>query len=182
MGARARALVELAGGPASALERAWLNRTRRLAAALVVGLFLFGLGLSAWRKFMEPMDLARGHPWRTSTKLADCSPVKGECANTRTTVLFHTDEEESPWFEIDLEAPKTFSSLTIVNRYDSMLERAVPLVVEVSDDGQAFRPVARRDDVFEEWRPRFDTQTARYVRLRVDRKSWLHLEAVRVHP
>ena len=59
---------------------------------------------------------------------------------------------------------------------------AVPLVLEVSDDGASWREVIRRPDVFATWYPTFPAQKARYVRLRVDRISTLHLEAVRVHP
>ena len=63
-----------------------------------------------------------------------------------------------------------------------LMMRAIPLVLEVSDDGKAFREVARRTEEFSAWAPSFPPQTARYFRVRVDRVSTLHLEAVRVHP
>ncbi len=39
-----------------------------------------------------------------------------------------------------------------------------------------------RDATFSTWRAKFPTTTARFVRLRVPRRTFLHLEAVRVHP
>ena len=90
--------------------------------------------------------------------------------------------EPSPWYQIDFGAPTTFSSATIINRQDAAMPLALPLVLEVSDDGKTFREVARRTELFTAWAPTFAPQTARYFRARVDRTSILHLEAVRVHP
>ena len=58
----------------------------------------------------------------------------------------------------------------------------MPLVVEASPDQKTWTEVARRTEVFETWQPKFAKQNARFLRLRVDRKSWLHLERVAVHP
>lgn len=131
---------------------------------------------------LAPTDLAAGKPWTASSKWAECHPEQNECGKFPTRVLFHTHHEQSPWFQIDLGAPTTFSSATVVNRQDMGMPLALPLAVEVSDDGKAFREVARRTDHFSTWLATFPPQTARYFRLRVDRLSTLHLEAVRVHP
>ena len=130
----------------------------------------------------EPVDLAKGKPWRTSSSMFTCHPDNIECGGARTTILFHTQEDAEPWFLIDLGAPTAFRSATVVNRRDDGKERAVPLVLEVSDDEQTWRQVSRRDEVFKVWKPSFDAVTARFVRVRVARRSYLHLEAVRVHP
>lgn len=45
-----------------------------------------------------------------------------------------------------------------------------------------WREVARQPAAFSTWEPRFTTTTARYVRLRTDRTTTLHLERVEVHP
>lgn len=129
-----------------------------------------------------PVDLAAGKPFTLSSKWADCHPEKNECGGFPTRILFHTQSEPSPWYQVDLGAPTTFSSATITNRQDMAMPLAVPLVVEVSDDGKTFREVARRNEVFTVWFATFPPQTARYCRLRVDRLSTLHLESVQVHP
>jgi hypothetical protein len=97
-------------------------------------------------------------------------------------LFFCTKEESNPWFQYDLGTTTPFSSMTVVNRLDGGLQnRATPLIVEVSDDGKSFREVIRRTEDFDTWKPKFAKQTARYVRLRVPKKTFLHLEAVRVH-
>jgi hypothetical protein len=130
-------------------------------------------------------DLAVGKPWTTSSKPYDCDPAAGKCGGAQTKIFFSTKEEQNPWIVYDLGAPTRFSSMTIVNRQDGNngeRGRASPLIVEVSDDAKKYREVIRRNEEFSVWMPRFAKQTARYVRLRVPRKSILHLEAVRVHP
>jgi hypothetical protein len=132
-------------------------------------------------RLLAPADLAEGKAWTASSSLAECHPERGECAGVRTFIKFHTREEPSPWYQVDLGAPTPFSRVRVVNRGDGAEARAIPLVVEVSDDGVTFREVARQPELFHSWEAVFPVQTARYVRVRVDRQTWLHLEAVTVH-
>jgi hypothetical protein len=160
--------------------------TQRIAGLMVIVVIavLSGLaGVSFVKWIREPKDLAAGKAFTTSSKWVDCHPENGECAGIATKILFHTNEERNPWYQVDLgEAVPTFSSLYVRNRTDAAMMRAVPLVVEVSDDGKTFREVTRRNEGFVEWEPHFAPQHARYVRVRVDRISALHLEAVKVRP
>jgi hypothetical protein len=138
--------------------------------------------LGAWLSAPEKPDLAAGKPWRTSSVFAECKPTEGLCGGVRTLIKFHTKYENNPWFEYDLGAATRFSSMTIRDRADADQGRAVPLIVEVSDDGQSYREIARRERDFDVWRPTFATQQARFVRLRVPRPTYLHLEEIKVHP
>jgi hypothetical protein len=57
----------------------------------------------------------------------------------------------------------------------------VPLVVELSNDTRGWFQVARRDEVFYDWRPEFAYRyLARYVRLRVARATELQLTRVEI--
>jgi len=125
-------------------------------------------------------NLAAGKPWHASSTWAVCQPEIRTCGAARTAVFFHTEEDLQPWIEFDLMAPTAFSEVYVKNR-NSLPDRAIPLVVEVSDDAKNWRPVARREDTFRRWTASFPSVTARYVRLRVDRRSYLHLEAVEIH-
>jgi hypothetical protein len=127
-------------------------------------------------------NLAAGKPWRASSTWAVCRPEIKTCGRLRSKIFFHTREEQQPWIEFDLQGPTAFSGLYIKNRTDSMPDRVVPLVVEVSDDAKAWRTVIRREEPFRTWTASFPTVTARYVRLRIDRRSTLHLEMVEIHP
>lgn len=126
-------------------------------------------------------DLASGKKWTASSQ-TEIWVESGKIVDAPgPQVLFHTKEEESPWFMIDLETPTRVASVDVLNRQDCCRERAVPLVVELSNDTKAWREVARRDEVFSQWKASFAAQDARYVRLRVPRKTHLHLQRIGIH-
>jgi len=158
-----------------------LSLTSILRIGLTV-LAVVGLVVGAVMLVPAKKNLAYGKQWTTSSKMYECNPEAGECGGVPTMIFFHTKDEVNPWVQYDLGAPTQFSSMTIKNRQDAFRERAAPLVVEVSDDGKSYREVARQNDEFSVWKPSFPKQTARYVRLRVARKSMLHLESVQIHP
>ena len=141
---------------------------------------VFGIALGLWVMCtgllfaLQPKDLAQGKKWRQSSVLPyPDSPH----------FFFHTLDDDNPWVEIDLGEPTTFSRVTVVNRRDEGLQhRAVPLVLEAGDDQQSWKQLARRDEVFDTWEAKFEPVKARYVRARAARKTFLHLEAVKVHP
>jgi len=162
-----------------AAERVALKRLLRLALALIV---LVGIVIGIGALMPAKRNLAAGKPWAASSKLFDCHPNAGECGGVQTKIFFHTKEEVNPWVRFDLGTKSTFSSMTVTNRLDGERGRAMPLIVEASDDGKNFREVIRRGDEFSVWKPSFAKQSARYVRVRVPRKSILHLEGVQVHP
>ncbi len=179
--AHARALETL---EVDCVAEAQLVRRRQLAVAgFAVMTCLVASLVGQWMvRPPLPLDLAEGKPFTLSSKWADCHPEQNECGKYPTRIAFHTLSEPSPWYQVDFGAPTTFSSATLINRQDAAMGLALPLVVEVSDDGKVFREVARRTEPFTAWMPSFAAQTARYFRVRVDRTSILHLEAVRVHP
>ncbi len=124
--------------------------------------------------------LAEGKPWRASSA-AEGLPVSGTItASPEQDFFFHTMEEESPWVEVDLGSAQLLSSVTVVNRLDGCLERAVPLVVEVGMERSRLEEVGRRTSQFTVWPARFPPQRSRYVRVRSDRRTFLHLSLVSV--
>ncbi len=177
-----RRLLEAVEAKAAEVDRIVVQAVVGLGLVVIFFAVLGVVGLRVVARLSEPKDLAAGKPWRTSSSLAKCEPENELCSGVRTRILFHTLDEAQPWFEVDLGAPTAFSAATVVNRGELALERAVPLVLEAGDDQKTWRELARTTAVFSTWRPSFGTTTARYVRLRVDRFSTLHLEAVRVHP
>jgi hypothetical protein len=137
-------------------------------------------GYVGYERATRGEDLAVGKPWRTSSTFADCDRDRASCGGDQSRILFHTLEEQDPWFEIDLGARFKVAEVEVENRKDCCGDRAVPLVIEVSDNRKAWRAVARRDVPFQSWQASFDPVNARYVRVRVPRRSSLHLEHVAV--
>lgn len=170
-------IAAVAPAPSMRLDRVIRWGVIGLTAGLVA---VVGFSLVRWA--VSKPDLAAGKPWRTSSSAGECHPEQTECIGSRTAILFHTNDEPNPWFEIDLSAPTQFSSVAVRNRGDAARERAVPLILEVSDDQKTWRELARREAVFDDWVARFEPVTARYVRLRVPRTSMLHLERVQILP
>lgn len=182
LGRLARVLVHRAEGPERRVAGLRRQSRRRMALATVLLALFCAAAVSALRPHFRKPDIARGKPWRASSTLSTCQPENHTCAgSTDTAIFFHTTEEESPWVEIDLGAPGPVSSLLIRNRDDCCKDRAIPLIAEVATEPGKWREVARRTKVFDTWEPSFAPTQARYVRLRVGRKSFLHLSTFAVH-
>jgi hypothetical protein len=177
----ALALASRVEGPQTRIDTLRAERRLRGAFGIVLAALLLLAAASAVRAALRKPDLAKNKAWRTSSTYVKCAPAKHDCGGAHTDIFFHTLEDTSPWIEFDLGAPTTFSSLSIKNRVDCCDDRAVPLVVEVGNDAKNWVEVARRTQTFETWQPSFAPQSARYVRLRVARKSVLHLERVAIH-
>lgn len=107
---------------------------------------------------------------------------------------FHTDEEDSPWWEVDLGTVKPVSEVVVYNRIDrpGVAARAMRLKIAVSDDADAWRSVYERTDVTifggadgNPLRVGLRDTHARYVRLALAAspkgKSTLHLDEVEVY-
>jgi hypothetical protein len=170
----AEALVWDLDAPRRAIERVLLQRWVRvaLAAAVLVVLAIGG------RVLMLGPNLAEGKPFRLSSTWsgwAGCVANNG-CNG----LMLHTETETNPWVEIDLGAPTKVRRIEVINRGDCCADRATPLVVEVSTDHAAWTQVARSDHDFGSWKANFPARTARYVRLRVLKRSVLHLQAIAV--
>ena len=128
-------------------------------------------------------DLAFNHPWRASSrygKEGGCSSPAQDCAEA-SGFFFHTNEEASPWVEFDLGDEKSFARVDVTNRTSCCSDRAVPLTVEISSNHGTWRSVAQRDTEFSHWTATFKPVTARWVRLRLLSRNYLHLSRVEIH-
>lgn len=175
-----RRLIDLKVGPERRTGRLLLQRYVRTFGVLALLVMCVVGGVLWFKQATLKPDLAAGRPWRTSSTLETCRVQERYCASAHTDIFFHTLEERNPWLEIDLGKPTSFSLVEVTNRSDCCPDRAVPLVIEVGNDQTQWREVARRRDTFSKWRAEFAPTTARYVRLRVTRRSLLHLEKVAV--
>jgi hypothetical protein len=165
-----------------ALDSVLVGRARSLGLATLAVVIFFVAGAWGIAKLTAPTNLAVGKAWKTSSTALVCNPERHQCGGTRTDIFFHTQNEPNPWIEFDLETPQSFSRLLVRNRLDMGLGRAVPLIVETSNDRQTWATVARRNESFTTWEPTFTPVNSRYLRLRVEKKTWFHLESVEIYP
>jgi len=101
---------------------------------------------------------------------------------------FHTENENDPWWQVDLGEPTVLQHMLLFNRCDGCAPRAARLKVLLSDDGKSFRQAYQHDGTT------FYGQTdkkplvvqlggvkARYVRLLQPGKNWFHLDEVEIY-
>jgi len=182
LAAFAAALLKCLEAPRARLDRLWFQRITRMC--LVFGLIAGSVGgVMTARSLQEGRrDIARGKEWRASSAfpgVTPCTSPAQECTESPF-FFFHTLDEDKPWLEIDLGSKQRFTGARIVNREDCCADRAVPLVIEASGDHKSWHEVARRTEVFGNWKPAFPAVTARWVRVRVDKRATLHLNGVKI--
>lgn len=164
-------------GELAALRR---RRGRRLGGFLLGTAAVLTAAVAGIWTLARGEDLAQGKPWRTSSTYVVCQPERKLCGHMRTEIFFHTKDDDSPWLEIDLLRVEEVGAVEVKNRTDYGPDRAIPLLIELSTDGKKYWQVAEQATIFTEWTARFEPVSARYVRLRVPRKTFLHLERVSV--
>ncbi len=100
---------------------------------------------------------------------------------------FHTDSEESPWAAVKLGGPTNVKGIVIENRFGGVNGgRQLPLVVEISDDGNSWQQVFSTDTKQDTYRVdlRGSPNTVHYVRVGRKagvRKDFFHLNKILVY-
>ena len=176
------ALVDRLERRANRVARVVLERWMRVGgalAALTAALFLANAAIEARRP-----DLVPNAHWTASSNEGGWSAtgVGTNGPHGSANVFFHTQPESNPWLEFDLGSMKTISRVLIENRTDCCQERAVPLILETSNDRRTWTEAARQTDQFTTWEKKFRPALhGRYVRARVPRLSALHLAQFEIH-
>lgn len=101
---------------------------------------------------------------------------------------FHTAFEINPWWVVDLGRAKTFSDIVVYNRLDRpCARRARTLRVSTSVDLNSWTPIYEHDgSTFggADGRPlhiKCPATTARFVRMQLNEKNYLHLDEVEIY-
>jgi hypothetical protein len=157
------------------------QRWGRLAAIAVVLLYAAWLGV---RGRLGPVNVAPGKHVHVSS-YKENPPDGHELVDGRPGFSFGviTNTEDSPNVVIDLAGDYAIDRVAITNRSDGWWDDCLPLVVELSRDGKTYTELARRETHFGfdvPWVARASGRMARYVRVRVARRSYLALGRVEV--
>jgi hypothetical protein len=102
---------------------------------------------------------------------------------------FHTQIEDQPWWQVDLQQRVALDRIVMYNRCDGgFAARTDRIQVLLSDDGQQFRPVYQHDGITffghtdgPPLQVSLDGATARYVRLQLPGRTYFHLDEVEVY-
>jgi hypothetical protein len=160
------------------------TRVRRAALCIAVLVLVVQSAFAGPRWALR--DLTENARWAASSQLP---PASGAGVFARFSAFddvpnyfFHTKLELRPHLDIDLGVVRWLDSAVITNRVDCCTERSRDLEIWLGDDGKKFHRVLRRahDDEGRIWTAELHGQRARFVRLEVPRKDYLHLARVRV--
>ncbi len=171
-------LVRAAQRGSHELDALWLRRAARVGIpVLAAGI---GLSLLAYSAHRRAVVAETAYPWTVSSGQGDgCTPPSQECAEVR--YFFHTREERDPWIEFDVGKEAPIASVRVANRNDcaECPARAVPLVVEVSNDHETWTEVGRKQETFDAWDLKIG-RSARWIRFRALKRTFLHFRQVRI--
>jgi hypothetical protein len=180
-----------------ALDRAATMLRRRVEARSLVNLrgsrwgrvaaFVLIAGYAAFaivRALVLPKDIAFGKPVHASSHRANTPDghelVDGEIG---TSFAVHTDAQSEPNVVIDLQDKYWIDTVKVYNRVDGWYDDCLPLVVELSVDGQKWDEIGRREEHFgasPPWVVNGGGKPAHFVRVKVARTSYLALSEVEV--
>jgi len=152
-----------------------IGATALLICALIIAVVL---------KLTEPKNIAFHRPATSSSTFLTTSPSQAVDGVKDGRFGFHSAEEDSPWWTVDLGKPFVLTRIKVYGRGDCCFEQSVPMALELSDDGTSFREVAKRTSLLSEadpWVVHPASNVGRFVRLRVLRKSYLVLSEVEVN-
>lgn len=100
---------------------------------------------------------------------------------------FHTENEDAPWWQIDLVESAPLDRIVLYNRCD-LAERASKIIVLLSDDAVNFRQVYQHSGTaffgYTDKNPlvvKLGDAKARYVRLQLPGRSYFHLDEVEIY-
>jgi hypothetical protein len=164
------------------LGRALFARwSRILVVALVLVLTVYFSGKALNKKFGKP-NVALGATVTISSQF----PGQGTdhallVDGDPDTLGFHTLESGQNWVILDLGKVKKFDKIVVYNRPDGYEERAVPLKVEVSVDGQNYTQIAERKETFDKWSQKGLKAEGRYVRLKNNPGQFFHLAEIELY-
>jgi hypothetical protein len=171
--------VELEAGDAR--ERG----TERAQRIVAVGVIVIAVLAQVWACATRPLNLALHREVHASSE-ALSTTATGAVDGIRygAQLGFHSAEQDEPWLSVDLGRQVAINRVAAYGRSDCCFDQSIPLAFEVSDDGTAYRTVARREEPFSQpdpWILKPRGLTARFVRFRTLRHSFLVLSEVEVY-
>ncbi len=168
---------------------AWLS----LAAAIVGAAETKTITAQEWRERVEAdwllQDAKRVLPAATVGRVSPEDDAIGGCNGIKDGQWgFHTEAQDNPWWQVNLQAPLRIERVVIYNRCNATAERNSRILVLVSEDGRTFRRVYQHNGTtfygYTDGKPlvvKLGGASARFVRLALEGHNYFHLDEVEVY-
>ena len=156
-------------------------RAVRYGRAGAMALFVLLLALPWLRAHVGLQNVALGRPVTVSSlRLNPPSGAELVDGHSHGTLGVHTNDELAPQIVIDLQEARTIQTIRVHNRTDGWYDDCLPLLVDVSENGTDFEPLARRTEHFSVWSIDAAGRHVRAVRIRRDQPGYIALNRVEV--
>ncbi|MHC4543425.1 MAG: HzsA-related protein [Planctomycetota bacterium] len=138
--------------------------------------------------WLRQRDVRKTGPVSNGKKVTVQQDAAGGCDGIKNGKWgFHTENEEKPWWQIDLGKATALGRIILYNRCN-IAERNSRIMVLASDDAKNFRQVYQHDGTtffgYTDKKPLVielsDTE-AHYIRLQLPGKSYFHLDEVEIY-
>lgn len=166
---RARAALDWLAGGVEVRSPSHIRTTRTVRVSAVALAIVGALGFGTM-KLVAPHDIAKGKRVSMSSQWPGTIDPS-HCTDGSIDHAFgcHTQKTHDAWVSVDLGSVTSIKRVVVYNRGDGYFDEALPLVLEVSDDGAKFEEIARRTTVFgqsDPWTEKLASRRARHVRIR----------------
>ncbi|HEX4338003.1 MAG TPA: discoidin domain-containing protein [Polyangiaceae bacterium] len=160
------------------------KRRRTVRNALIVAGLVASLGAIAV-EFVRPENIALHRPTKASSHALGTRPSGAVNGRIYEQYGFHSEKESSAWWRVDLEQTYAVTRIRVYGRHDCCFDQSIPMVVEVSNDGDHFHQIAGRVEAFDQLEPWEITPDepvkTRFIRVRSLKDTNLVLTEVEVY-
>jgi hypothetical protein len=165
--------------PARALRMA---RQVRLAVA---ALSILALLCVATAYALAPKNIARGKITVASSHHPGTPPASGATnGEIEPSYGVHTEADAEPWVMVDLGKPYSVREVRVYNRGDGWQDEGLPIALDVSLDGKAWKEVDRRATPYSQsqpWIAKIHVPPVRYVRVRRPVRGVIAISEIEVY-
>lgn len=176
------AALRFLAGTIPTVRQAERRRELRLFA---LGTALLGLGAlgALIGSLTRPTNLALKRPVKATAAGFETQAEEAVNGVRFGEIGFHSNDSQA-WLQVDLGAERTLQRVEIYGRGDCCFEQSIPLLVEGSSDEKSYVALGQLNEPFRPFRPwvlPLHGASARYIRLRPLRRSFLVIAEVEVY-
>jgi hypothetical protein len=130
-------------------------RVQRIARIVVAGAIVIAALVYGLMAGFKPVNIALHKPVSVSSvHPAATSPPSGLTdGETSGSYGVHTNKEDTPWVQVDLQEVYRLSKVKIYNRGDGWFDEGLPMTLLVSENGTDWVEIDKRTKSFGQWSP-----------------------------